>query len=59
MKRSLVAVVVVGLLAGSLVSVAEAKKKPKPKKLVAAEQKFFLHWESAAPRRRVAPGPST
>lgn len=46
MKRSLVAIIVVGLLAGSLVGLAEAKKKPKPKKPVAAEQKFFLHWDS-------------
>jgi hypothetical protein len=47
MKRSLVTLIVLGLLAGSLASVAEAKKKkPKPKKLVAAEQKFFLHWDS-------------
>jgi hypothetical protein len=46
MKRTIVTLVVLGLLAGSLASVAEAKKKPKPKKLVAAEQKFFLHWDS-------------
>jgi hypothetical protein len=46
MRRSLVTILVLGLLAGSLATVAEAKKKkPKPKKLVAAEQKFFLHWE--------------
>jgi hypothetical protein len=47
MKRSVVTLVVLGLLVGSLASVAEAKKKkPKPKKLVAAEQKYFLHWDS-------------
>jgi hypothetical protein len=47
MKRSIVTILVLGLLAGSLVSVAEAKKKkPKKKSLVAAEQTFYLHWDS-------------
>lgn len=45
MKRSIVAILVLGLLAGSLATVAEAKKKPKKKPLVAAEEKFFLHWD--------------
>jgi hypothetical protein len=44
MKRTLVAILVLGLLGGSLATVAEAKKK-KPKKLVPAEQKYFLHWK--------------
>ena len=45
MRRTLVTIIVLGLLAGSLATVAEAKKKPK-KKAVASEQKFFLHWDS-------------
>jgi hypothetical protein len=48
MKKSIVTILVLGLLAGSLVSAAEAKKKAKPKKkpLVPAEQTYYLHWDS-------------
>jgi hypothetical protein len=46
MKRPLITIVVLGLLVGSLAGVAEAKKKPKAKKPVAAEQKMFLRWDS-------------
>lgn len=45
MKRPIVAILVIGLLAGSLATVAEAKKKPRKKPLVASEEKFFLHWD--------------
>ncbi len=44
MRKAFVIVLVVGLLAGSLVGSADAKKR----RLVPSELKFFLHWEQGS-----------
>ncbi len=47
MRRTLVTILVLGLVAGALALPADAKKKKKKQPpLVASELKYFLHWEA-------------